>query len=64
MRGLERLNPSGFALRGGAARECMQVLGGSAYTSDNPVGRNFREARSFAAARPLTGLVIVLANSH
>ena len=63
--GLERgRNPSGLALHGGGARECLQVLGDSAYTSDNPVERNYREARSFAAARPLTGLVTVLANSH
>lgn len=32
------------------ARECMQVLGGSAYTVDTPVERIYREARSFAVA--------------
>jgi acyl-CoA dehydrogenase len=32
------------------ARECMQVLGGNAYTSDSPVERIYREARSFAVA--------------
>lgn len=32
------------------ARECMQVLGGSAYTGDNRVERIYREARSFAVA--------------
>lgn len=32
------------------AQECMQVLGGSAYTGDGPVERIYREARSFAVA--------------
>ncbi len=32
------------------AQECMQILGGSAYTSDSPVERIYREARSFAVA--------------
>jgi acyl-CoA dehydrogenase len=32
------------------AQECMQVLGGSAYTGDSPVERIYREARSFAVA--------------
>jgi acyl-CoA dehydrogenase len=32
------------------ARECMQVLGGGAYTGDTPVERIYREARSFAVA--------------
>lgn len=32
------------------ARECMQVLGGSAYTSESTVERIYREARSFAVA--------------
>lgn len=32
------------------AQECMQILGGSAYTGDSPVERIYREARSFAVA--------------
>jgi acyl-CoA dehydrogenase len=32
------------------AQECMQILGGSAYTGDTPVERIYREARSFAVA--------------
>lgn len=32
------------------AQECMQILGGSAYTGNTPVERIYREARSFAVA--------------
>lgn len=32
------------------AQDCMQILGGSAYTGDSPVERIYREARSFAVA--------------
>ncbi len=32
------------------AQECMQILGGSAYTGDSPIERIYREARSFAVA--------------
>lgn len=32
------------------ARECMAVLGGSAYTGNSPAERIYREARSFAVA--------------
>lgn len=32
------------------AEECMQILGGSAYTGNSPVERIYREARSFAVA--------------